>query len=146
MDRLSTTIASGRQSKRNEKLWGGTAIDPQVAAARVRNALAARNKPTAIGEIEGRWCALKGCFVDSASVARAFREDRTFLAGPAQTIMRELLARMTFPDIETNVENMVHIKGGERRTLGWCMTQAGTQRRLGGRWKRLESSANTRCS
>ena len=82
---------------RHAKFWEDEDIDPSIAAAGVRKALASHNEPTAMGRVEGQWGAMEEFFAENASAERAFRDDDIFKPGPANIITKELLAGLTPP-------------------------------------------------
>ena len=73
---------------RHAKCWEDEDIDPSIAAAGVRKALASRNEPTAMGRFEGQWGASEEFFAENASAERAFRDDDIFKPRPANIITK----------------------------------------------------------
>ena len=126
---------------RHAKCWEDEEIDPSIAAAGVRKALASRNEPTAMGRVEGQWGALEEFFAENASAERAFRDDDIFKPGPANIITKELLAGLTPPEFKSKVLNMLHMKGGWKEDPGLVYD---TAREAAEAWKTVEAADRQR--
>ena len=97
---------------RHAQCWEENEVDPFVAAADVKKALAPRLAVTALDRVEAAWSSLEEYFALNASIEHVFRDYRgRFKSGPAHIITAELVAGLNPPEFKTKVATALNRKG-----------------------------------
>ena len=89
----------------------GDEVDPSVAAAGVKKALAARSEVTVLDRVEAAWSSLKIYFALNASIERVLRGSRgRFNSSPARIITAEMVAGLYPPEFKTKAATALDMK------------------------------------
>ena len=107
-------------------MLGEDEVDPSVAAAGVKKALAPRSEVTALDRVEAAWSSLEEYFALNANIKRVFRDSRgRFKSGPAHIITAELVVGLSPPEFKTKVATALDMKGcwKEHPDLVYSVTQ-----------------------
>ena len=89
---------------RHTQCWEEDEVDPSVAAAGVKKALAPRSEGTAPERVEAAWSSLEEYFTLNPSIERVFRDSRgSFNSGPARITTVKLVAGLHPPEFKTKV-------------------------------------------
>ena len=93
-------------------------VDPSVAAAGEKKALAPRSEVTALDRVEAAWSSLEEYFALIASIERVFRDNRgRFKGGLVHIITAELVAESHPPEFKTEVVTALDMKGSWKKPL-----------------------------
>ena len=92
--------------------WEEDEVDPSVAAAGVKKALALRSEVAALDRLEAAWSSLKDYFPLNVSIERMFRYSRgRFKSGLAHIITAELVVRLNPLEFKSEVATAPDMKG-----------------------------------
>ena len=103
---------------RHTQCWKKDEVDPSVAAAGVKKALASQSEETALDRVEAAWSSLEEYFALNASIERVFRDSRgRSKTGPARLITVDLVAGLSPPEFKTMVATALDMKRAWKERL-----------------------------